>query len=81
MSGSYLIFIKRSGTFDSSGIEGKQIVYTEVHYPTSVEDIRTNNFKPSRMKKKNGYDDNATPTTSSDGFMSIPEGAGEDIPF
>lgn len=62
-------------------IEGKPIVYTEVHYPTSVEAIRTKDFKPAKMKKKNGYEENATPAVSSDGFMSIPEGAGEDIPF
>lgn len=63
-------------------IDGKPIVYTEVHFPISVKAARENDFKAPKMKKKNGYDeDSASTNTTSDGFINVPDGMAEEIPF
>lgn len=66
-------------------IEGKEIVYTEVHYPAAIESIRNNDYKAPKLKKKNGYtgegSSSSSGNNSADGFVNVPEGAEEDIPF
>ena len=67
-------------------IEGREIVYTEVHNPAAVEEIRNNTFKAPKLKKKNGFtgDGSGTSnnsTTSDNGFVNIPEGQLEELPF
>lgn len=61
-------------------IEGKEIVYTEVHYPASVEAIRKNDFKLPNMKKKNGYGENNS-SSSDNGFVNVPDTVAEALPF
>lgn len=61
-------------------IEGKEIVYTEVHFPISVEKVRTNDFKLPNMKKKNGYGENSS-SSSDNGFVNVPDTVAEELPF
>lgn len=66
-------------------IEGREVVYTEAHYPTSVDNIRSGNFKLSKLKKKNGFTGAtlaAGSSGSSDDFVTPPSGSSdEEIPF
>ena len=63
-------------------IEGKEVVYTEVRYPMSVEDTKVQNIKIPALKKKNGFTGKkASAPANNDGFMNIPEGIEEEIPF
>ena len=63
-------------------IEGKNVKYNECRFPASVDAIRKGNFKLPKLKKKNGYSEDA-PTASNvpDEFVSIPDGTPEEIPF
>lgn len=58
-------------------IEGKDIVYTEARYPVSVEKVRAGKAGEAKFKAKNGYG-KETPT---DGFVNIPDGIDEELPF
>lgn len=65
-------------------IDGKDIVYTDCRYPTSVSDIRENKFKEATFKAKNGYGSGfgqSTSTGEATDFMSIPDGISEELPF
>ena len=64
-------------------IEGKPIVYTEVHYPAAIESIRNNDFKLPKLKKKNGYDDSSSTSdaSSDNGFVNVPDNVAEELPF
>lgn len=63
-------------------IDGKEILYTEVHSPCSIEAIHDGSFKAPKLKKKNGYTGNGNNAAATDnGFVNIPEGAEEAIPF
>lgn len=67
-------------------IEGKEVLYTEVHQPCSVKEVREQTFwkKGLELVKKNGYTGTKQSTSSSttpNGFMNIPEGTDEEIPF
>lgn len=73
-------------TFGETGtvINGREVVYTEARSADSVDAIRNNSFYQPKFKAKNGYVGNgasSAPATSSDGFMSIPEGIEEELPF
>ena len=59
-------------------IEGKEVVYTEVRYPVSVEKVRTGKAGEAKFKAKNGYGEQPSTTT---GFMNIPDGIDEELPF
>lgn len=67
-------------------IDGKEVLYTEVHGCCSVDEAKNGTFykKLLELKTKNGY--TGTQTTgaqgaSSDGFMQIADGVEEELPF
>lgn len=64
-------------------IDRKEITYTEVHGPCSVEEVKTGKFwnKLLELRKKNGFTGNTPVATTSDDFMTIAENSPEDIPF
>lgn len=64
-----------------TNIDGKNIKYTECRFPCSVTDVRENKVKIPKFKAKKGYSEEAPATTDADGFMNIPEGSAEEIPF
>lgn len=63
-------------------IEGKEIVYTDARYPVSVEKVRSGKAGEAKFKTRNGYTGNGNSnSTSSDGFVNLPEGIDEELPF
>lgn len=63
-------------------IDGKEVVYTEVAFPTDVETVRSGKAPEAKFKKRNGYTGNGVASNASnDGFMDIPAGSAEEIPF
>lgn len=61
-------------------IDGKSVVYTEPRFGVDVETVRSGKAPVAKFKSKNGYGTgNAVPNNS--GFMNIPEGSEEEIPF
>ena len=60
-------------------IEGKDILYTEPRFACDVKKVRDGSYPKPKFVSKNGYGENSS--VSSDGFMSIPQGAEEEIPF
>lgn len=64
-------------------IGGREVVYTEARFATSAEKIRSGNYREAKFKAKDGYTGSSSSSSGSDpnGFMDIPEGAVEDLPF
>lgn len=62
-------------------IEGKDILYTEPRFACDVKKVRDGSYPKPKFVSKNGYGENNSDSVSSDGFMSIPQGAEEEIPF
>lgn len=67
-------------------IEGKEVLYHEVHGCCSIEEVKAGTFysKYLELKKKNGYKGNGSVNATSNkmpDFMDIPEGTSEEIPF
>ena len=65
-------------------ISGRDVVYTEARFAVSAEKIRSGNYPAAKFKAKNGYpSDGGSASSGSDnnGFLNIPEGAVEDLPF
>lgn len=64
-------------------IEGKEIVYTEARFAVPVDQIRDDSYTRAKFKAKNGYTGNggSSSASSDNGFMSIPEGVEEELPF
>lgn len=65
-------------------ISGRDVVYTEARFAVSAERIRSGNYPAAKFKAKNGYpSDGGSGSAGSDnnGFLNIPEGAVEDLPF
>lgn len=61
-------------------IDGKPITYVSMRQTVSIENLKKGNYKIPAAYNKGGASAPA-PTTNSDGFMSIPAGAKEEIPF
>lgn len=59
-------------------IDGKEVVYTEVAYPVSVEKVKTGKAGTAKFKAKNGYGEVKTGETD---FVSVPDGIDEELPF
>ena len=62
-------------------IDGKPVVYTEVHFPVALKEVK--NVKPEdiKLKAKNGY---GTVPTNADGnadFMAVSGDIQEELPF
>ena len=65
-------------------IDGKEILYTEARRGESIYTIRNGEFRPEKLKKKNGYTGNGNPNDSAEeipGFLNVAEGTDEKIPF
>jgi hypothetical protein len=61
-------------------IEGKEVTYTEVRYPMSVENAKKPDIKIPAIKKRNGYTGNA-PVPTDNSFVTVPDNVAEEIPF
>ena len=57
-------------------IEGKDIIYTEARFAVDADKIRNNNYPAAKFKSKNGYGESAPA-----GFVNVPDGVVEDLPF
>jgi len=65
-------------------INGRDVVYTEARFAVSAEKIRSGNYPAAKFKAKNGYPSeggSASAGSDNNGFLNIPEGAVEDLPF
>lgn len=64
-------------------IEGKEIVYTEPRFAVSAAAVRSGLAPAAKFKAKNGYTGNGSNSSasSSDGFMNIPDGVIDELPF
>lgn len=63
-------------------IDGKPITYVAMRQTVSIDNLKSGNYKIPAPKNKNGATSSApAPVSSSDGFMSIPSGSEEEIPF
>ena len=58
-------------------IDGKEVVYTEVRYPVSVQAVREGKAGEAKFKAKNGYGE----AKSSTDFVNVPDGIEEELPF
>jgi len=68
-------------------IDGKEVVYTAVAFPVDAQLVRDGKAPEAKFKARNGWtgQQQSTPTSTSssvgDGFMDIPAGIDEDVPF
>lgn len=64
-------------------INGKEIVYTEPRFAVAAQQVRDGKAPVAKFKSKNGYTGTASSTSgsSSDGFINIPDGQVEELPF
>ena len=64
-------------------IEGKEIVYTEPRFAVPAAAVRSGLAPAAKFKAKNGYTGNGSNSSasSSDGFMNIPDGVIDELPF
>jgi hypothetical protein len=61
-------------------IDGKEVIYTEVRYPVSVQAVREGKAGEARFKSKNGYGEAKAANNGGD-FMNIPDNIAEELPF
>lgn len=61
-------------------ISGKKVVYTEVHYPVAVGEIKDIKPESIKFKSKNGYDTTPEKADGSADFMAV-EGDMAELPF
>lgn len=61
-------------------IDGRDITYVAMRQTVSIDNLKNGNFKIPTPCNKSGASGSA-PATTSDGFMSIPSGSKEEIPF
>ena len=65
-------------------ISGREVVYTEARFAVAADRIRSGNYPAAKFKAKEGYTGNGASepsTSSSDGFVNIPDGVVEELPF
>ena len=61
-------------------IDGREVIYAEPRFGTSVAKVRDGSAPEAKFKSKNGYGKGA-PAEDSDGFMSVPPEIEEKLPF
>lgn len=61
-------------------IDGKKIVYTEVHYPIATDKVKDVDPAKIKFKAKKGYNDTPAASGETD-FMNVPDGIQEELPF
>lgn len=64
-----------------TNIDGKDIVYVEAHYPVAVSKVAEISVDSIKFKKKKGYGSGSNSAAENDGFMNIPDDAGEELPW
>lgn len=62
-------------------IDGKEVLYTELRFPVSVETVRSGKAPEGKFKAKNGYGEQKGNDTGATDFMDIPDGIQEELPF
>ena len=70
-------------------IEGKEITYTEARTGTSIEKVRSGDYKIPKFKKRNGYTGNGSSASNSDNnsdngsddWMNVTGSVAEELPF
>ena len=69
-------------------IDGKEILYTEPRFAVSVDKVRDGSAPKAKFVTKKGYtgrqdsgSGSGSGSSSDDGFVNIPEGVDEEIPF
>lgn len=69
-------------------IDGKEILYTEPRFAVSVDKVRDGSAPKAKFVAKKGYtgkqdggSGSGSGSSSDDGFVNIPEGVDEEIPF
>lgn len=61
-----------------TNIDGKNIVYTEVHYPCAVDKVKDVKPETIKFKAKKGYTANSDGSTN---FMAVSPEIAEELPF
>lgn len=63
-------------------IDGRQITYTEPRFGVDIVKVRDGSAPKAKFKEKNGYSATTKePTVDANGFMQIPDGVEDEIPF
>lgn len=64
-------------------IDNKEIVYVEPRFPIEADRVRKGDAPSAKFKSKNGYTGKGESNESKvpDGFLNIPDGVEEEIPF
>lgn len=67
-------------------IEGREVTYTEARFACSVKDVREGKAPKAKALKKNGFTGNGSAAASASsapdmGFVNVPEGTAEELPF
>ena len=64
-------------------IDNKEIVYVEPRFPIEADRVRKGEAPSAKFKSKNGYTGKGESNESNapDGFVKIPDGVEEEIPF
>lgn len=66
-------------------IDGREILYTEPRFAVSIDKVRDGSAPKAKFLSKNGYtgkkNSESSATSGSEGWMNIPEGTDEEIPF
>lgn len=63
-------------------VDGKEILYTEPRFPVNAQLVRDGKAPEAKFKAKNGYTGNSEqPKNDSKGFMNIPDGIEEELPW
>ena len=61
-------------------IDGRPVTYVSMRQTVSIENLKNGNFKIPTPYNKSGASGSAPASTSS-GFVNVPDGAKEEIPF
>ena len=67
-------------------IEGREVVYTEARFACSISKVSDGSAPKAKFVSRNGYTGNGSSSSApasdkNDGFMNVPEGTEEEIPF
>ena len=63
-------------------IENRDIIYVEPRFPIEVERVRNGSAPEAKFKARDGYKGNGSAApVDANGFMNIPEGTEDEVPF
>ena len=66
--------------WDENSLEGRQVTYVAMRQTVSIDNLKNGNFKIPTPYNKSGASGSA-PASTSNGFVNVPDGAKEEIPF